>query len=64
MWLLFQAERHHALPEHLCRGQLDRLLGEGLMSGSVAVVASGERTVGSEELVPAGSEGCNANDGN
>ena len=31
---------------------------------SVAVVATTERTVGSEECVPAGSEGCDANGGN
>ena len=55
---------HSELPEHLCSGQLDGLLGEGLVFVSVAMAAPAERTVGSEECVLAGSEGCNANGGN
>ena len=55
--------RHSELPEHLCSGQFDGLLGEGLFV-SVAVAAPAEITVGSKECMPAGSEGCNANGGN
>ena len=56
--------RHSELPEHLCSGQLDGLLGEVSLFVSVAVAAPAEHTVGSEECVPAGSKGCNANGGN
>ena len=55
--------QHSELPEHLCSGQLDGLLGEGLFV-SVAVAAPTEHTVGSEECMPAGSEGCDTNGGN
>ena len=53
--------RHSELPEHLCSGQLDGLLGEVWLFVSAALAAPAERTVGSEECVPAGSEGCDAN---
>ena len=56
--------QHSELPEHLCSGQLDSLLGEGLVVCQWAMAAPAERTMGSEECVSASSEGCDANGGN
>ena len=52
---------HSELPEHLCSGQFDGLLGEGLVVCQCGRGGSAERTVRSEECVPAGSD---ANGGN
>ena len=55
---------HSELPEHLCSGQLDGLLGEGLLVCQCGRGGSRRAHGGSEECMPAGSEGCDANGGN
>ena len=56
--------QHSELPELLCSGQLDGLLGKGLVVVSSTVAAPAEHTVGSKECMPTSSEGCDANGGN